>query len=65
MFLYADKREGIPPVPGLPRYLAEIFYGTYKVEAGQIQPFFQDPFPKYTGLTTEAFAAEIDPELKR
>jgi hypothetical protein len=65
LFLYADKREGIPPIPGLPRYLAQIFYGTYRVEEGRIQPFFLDRFPEYTGLTTEAFAAEIYAELKR
>jgi len=65
LFLYAEKRQGIPPVPGLPRYEAEIFYGTFKVEAGRIQPFFHNPFPKYTGLTTEALAAEIGIELGR
>ena len=65
LFLYAEKREGVPPVPGLPRYQAQIFYGTYRVEGGRIQPFFGNRFPEYTGLTTEAFAAEIDAELKR
>jgi hypothetical protein len=24
LFLYADKRPGVPPAPGLPRYKAEI-----------------------------------------
>ena len=66
LFLYADKRPGVPPIPGLPRYSAEIFYGTYKVEAGKIQTFFLDPFErKYAGLTPEAFAAEVSAELKR
>jgi hypothetical protein len=66
LFLYADKRPGIPPVDGLPRYQAGIFYGTFKVEDGKIRPFFRDPFEgKYTGLTPEAFAAEIADELKR
>ena len=66
MFLYPDKRPGIPPVNGLPRYQAEIFYGTFKIESGKIQPFFGDPFEgKYTGLTLDDFAAEIAAELKR
>ena len=66
LFLYADKRPGIPPVNGLPRYEAEIFYGTFKVDAGKIRPFFNDPFEgRYTGLTPEAFAVEIAAEVKR
>jgi hypothetical protein len=66
LFLYAEKRPGIPPVPGLPRYQAEIFYGTFKVVAGKIQPFLRDPFQgKYTGLTSDGFAAEITAELER
>jgi hypothetical protein len=65
LFLYADKRDSVPSVAGLPRYLAEIFYGTYKVEGGRIQPFFGNRFPEYAGLTTEAFAAEIDAASKR
>jgi hypothetical protein len=66
LFLHADKRPGIPPVSGLPRYGAEIFFGTFKVDAGKIQPLVGYPFEgKYTGLTSEAFAAEITAELKR
>jgi hypothetical protein len=66
LFLYADKRPGVPPVPGLLRYEAEIFYGTFRVDAGKTQLFFRDPFEgKYTGLTLEAFAGEITAALKR
>lgn len=66
LFLYADKRPGVPPVSGLPRYEAEIFYGTFRVDAGKIQPFFHDSFRgQYTGLTVDAFAAEIAGQLKR
>jgi hypothetical protein len=65
LFVYADK-AGRPPVPGLPRYTAEIFYGTFRVESGKIMPFFNPPFEgKYTGWTAEAFASEIAAELKR
>jgi hypothetical protein len=65
LFLYADKRPGIPPVPGLPRYQAEIFYGTFKVGEGKIRPFFRNPFEgKYTGLTSDEFAAAVAAELK-
>jgi hypothetical protein len=65
LFLYADKRPGIPPVPGLSRYEAEIFYGTFKVGEGKIQPFFRSPLEgKYTGLTPEEFAVAIAAELK-
>jgi hypothetical protein len=65
LFLYEDKRPGLPAVPGLPRYEAEIFYGTFKVDAGKIQTFFRDPFEtKYAGWTTDAFAAEIANVLK-
>jgi len=66
LFLYSDKRPGVPPVPGLPRYQAEVSYGTFRVEAGKIMPFFNPPFEgKYTGWTTDAFASEIAAELKR
>lgn len=65
LFLDADKRPGVPPVPGLPRYEAEIFYGTFKVDAGKIRPFFRDFYGgQYTGLTLDAFAATISAELK-
>jgi hypothetical protein len=65
LFLYSEKRPGVPPVPGLPRYEAEIFYGTFKLDGGKIQTFFQDPFDKkFAGFTTDAFAAEIASALK-
>jgi hypothetical protein len=65
LFLYAENRPGIPPVNGLRRYQSEIFYGTFKVDGGKVQSFFNDPFVgKYNGLTTEAFAAEIATALK-
>ncbi|HEY6341050.1 MAG TPA: hypothetical protein VIY49_06125 [Bryobacteraceae bacterium] len=66
LLLYTDKRPGIPPVPDLPRYQAEIFYGTFAVDAGYIHPVFVNSFEgKYIGMTVEAFAAEIAAELKR
>jgi hypothetical protein len=65
LFLYADKRPGIPSVPDLPRYRAEIFYGTFAVDAGYIHPVLVNSFEgKYIGMTVEAFAAEIAVELK-
>jgi hypothetical protein len=64
LFLYADKRADFPPVPGLPRFQADIFYGTFRVDAGKIQPFFRDHFKgKYTGLSSDAFVAEIGFQL--
>jgi hypothetical protein len=66
LFLYSENRPAVPPVPGLPRYQAEIFYGTFKVEDRKLQTFFQDPFEtKFAGLTTDAFAAEVVNALKR
>ena len=66
LLLYTDKRPGIPPVPDLPRYQAEIFYGTFFVDAGYIHPVFINSFgAKYTGMAVEVFAAEIAAELKR
>src|SRR5579863_6761027 len=64
LFLYTDKRPGVPPVPGLPRFSAEIFYGTFIVDGGKIRPVFNDPFEgKYTGMTPDEFAAAIGKEL--
>jgi hypothetical protein len=66
LFLYTDKRPGIPPVPDLPRYQAEIFYGTFAVDAGYVHPVLVNSFEgKYIGMTVEVFAAEIAAELKR
>jgi hypothetical protein len=66
LLLYTDKRPGIPPVPDLSRYRAEIFYGTFFVDAGYIHPVVINSFEaKYTGMAVEVFAAEIAAELKR
>lgn len=65
LFLYEDKRPGVPPVPGLARFEADTFYGTFKLDAGKIQPFSREHFGgQYTGLTLDAFAREIATTLK-
>ena len=66
LFLFADKRPGIPPIENLPRYEAEIFYGTFRVDSGRISPVFGNPFEgKYNGLPLDAFTAEIAGALRR
>jgi hypothetical protein len=66
LFLYADKRLGVPPIPGLPRFNAEIFYGTFIVDGGTIRPIIvRSPLlEKYTGMTPDEFAIAIAAELK-
>ena len=66
LFLDAENRPEIPPVPGLPRFRAEVVFRAFKVEAGKIQPFFRDAFQgKYTGLTPDEFAAAVAAEMKQ
>jgi hypothetical protein len=66
LFLFADKRPGIPPIENLPRYQAEVFYGTFRVDSERISPVFRNPFEgKYSGLTLNAFTAEIAGALRR
>ena len=65
LFLYADTRPGVPPVPGLPRFSAEIFYGTFIVDGGKLRPIVNDRFQgKYTGMTPDEFATTIAAELE-
>jgi len=66
LFLYTDQRPEVPPFPGLPRFRAEIFYGTFFVDGGAIRPLVRDPFQgKYTGMTPDEFALAISAELKQ
>jgi hypothetical protein len=64
LFVYDEKRPGVPPVAGLSRYQAEIFYGTFLVSDEKLQTFFRDPFGGFTGMTVDSFASEISAQLR-
>ena len=64
LFLWKDRRPGIPPIADLPRYrIYNIAFGKYPVENGKIH-LTSGGFTKYDGVSVDAFAAEIAAQLK-
>jgi hypothetical protein len=64
LFLYADKHQDRPQIPGLVRYRDDVFYGRYLVDKGTIRLHLpESAHTQYDGMTTEAFAVEIAGQL--
>ena len=64
LFLYEDKSQARPPVPGLTRYQDNVFYGRYLVEDGTVRSTFPvSETAQYNGMTVDQFRAEIRKQL--